>query len=112
MSENRRRIGNAAEAFVADLLQDEANEQGIGAAILPLQQDAPADLVALVDRGGWVLYEVKSSKVARVARKARLTPAEQDALALFGPSGRYVVIRVLRTPGRPRDTFEVLSRGA
>lgn len=103
-----RAHGNAAEAYVANLLQSEFNETKVGAAVLPLQQDAPADLVALIDGAGWLLYEVKSSKLRRVALKLPLTPSERDAQALFG--SRYVVIRVLRIPGKP-DRFEVLSRG-
>lgn len=105
-----RRRGNEAEAFVATLLQEEFDASPDGAAVLPLQQDAPADLVALLDRGGWCLYEVKSSKTRSQALSARLSPAEQDAYDLFAPT-RYQVIRVWRHPGKP-DTFEVVSRGA
>ncbi len=105
-----RNRGNAAEAYVAGLLRAEFYEaRGI---VLPLQQDAPADLVGLFLGGGWCLYEVKSRKTRARALSARLSPAEQDAFNLLHPTGNYTVIRVLRHPGRPKDTFEVLSRGA
>lgn len=103
MSHNRR-LGNAAEAFVADLLRKESPE----ALIVPLQQDYGADLVRLGER--WTLYEVKSSKTRSRALSARLTPSERNLRDRLG-FPNYVVIRVLRHPGRP-DTFEVVSRGA
>ena len=103
-----RKLGNAAEAFVADLLRQEYPECW---AVLPLQQDVPADLVALFLGGDWCLYEVKSSKTRARALSARLSPAEQAAFDLLHPY-HYVVFRVWRHPGEPRDTFEVLSRGA
>jgi len=77
--------------------------------VVPLQQDFGADLVKLdTETDHWCLYEVKSSKVARVARKARLSPLEQNLQIALGY--QYVVIRLLRHPGHP-DTFEELSRG-
>lgn len=103
MSSNRRN-GNAAEAFVQRLLQ----EENPGVPILPLQQDAPADLVALFPTGS-IVYEVKSSKLRRRALTAHLTDGESMLKARLGE--RYVIIRVLRVPGRPKDTFEVLTRG-
>jgi len=104
-----RKIGNAAEAYVANLLRKEYPE---GCTILPLQQDVPADLVALFLGGDWCLYEVKCRKTRSRALSARLSPAEQAAFDLLHPSYHYVVIRVLRHLGKPVDTFEVLSRGA
>lgn len=105
-----RKIGNAAEAYVAVVLRQEHPDW----VVLPLQQDVPADLGALwlLPEPGWCLYEVKSSKVARRALSARLTPAEQDAFNLLAPE-HYQVIRVLRHPGKGTlEPFEVLSRGA
>jgi len=100
------RAGNAAEAYVYELLKKEAPY----AVTLHLQQDGPADLVQLFESGQWCLYEVKSSKVRRRALSASLSPAEDKAFQALYPL-RYKVIRVLRHPGDP-TTFEVLSRGA
>ena len=58
-----RKIGNAAEAYVANLLRKEYPE---GCTILPLQQDVPADLVALFLGGDWCLLQ-RSSAGKRVA---------------------------------------------
>ena len=98
-----RRYGNAAEAFVLSKLQEEHP----CSAFFPLQQDAPADIVELVDTGVWVLYEVKSSKTRRRALSAPLSEPEKEAMALWGPSGRYIVIRVQRLSNYE---FEVVRR--
>jgi Domain of unknown function (DUF3883) len=115
-----RRAGNAAEAYVAEVLAQELPE----CLVIPLQQDFGADLV-IVDPTPdcwvpWLLVEVKSSKIRRRALSARLSPAEQELKDRFGD--RYHVWRVLRIPndkrvimdsrGRHGTGFEVLSRGA
>ena len=106
MSGNRR-IGNAAEAFVAGVLAEEHPDS----LVIPLQQDYGADLAQMRDYDPqWRLIEVKSAKTRSRALKAPLTPAEKALQARLG--ARYVVVRVWRHPGRPKDTFEVLSRGA
>jgi len=102
MSHVSRRAGNAAEAWVAAYLREKQPES----VVLHLQQDGPADLVQLFVGGDWRLHEVKSSKVARRALSARLTPAEQDAKTLLG--FRYVLWRLVRIPDRPKDRFELL----
>ena len=100
-----RKAGNAAEAFAANLLRQQFPES----VVLHLQQDGPADLAQLFITGDWRLYEVKSSKIARKALSARLTPAEYDTATFLGQ--RYVVMRLQRIPSRPKDTFVELSRG-
>jgi len=110
MSGNRR-IGNAAEAFVQALLQQEHPD----ALVIPLQQDYGADLLVAYASGAsfggeWVLYEVKSSKVLRRALSAKLTAAEQALFDRYYPQ-HYRVVRVLRIPGMPRDTYKVVRRG-
>ena len=85
-----RRIGNAAEAFVADLLRREYQSALAPVVILPLQQDAPADLVALFQGQtdhDWCLYEVKCRKTRREALSARLSPKEQEAFDVLHPDG-------------------------
>lgn len=107
MSSNRRN-GNAAEAFALVKLRGEHPND----LVLHLQQDQPAD-IAQIDgscRCRCGVYEVKGSKIRRRALRAKLTPAEQALKDRLGD--RYVVVRVLRIPGRPKDRFEVLSRGA
>ncbi len=106
MSSNRR-LGNQAEAFVAALLAQENPE----CLVVPLQQDYGADLAILdVPLAGWCFVEVKSSKLRRQALKCKLSDSEKALQARVG--SRYLIVRVLRKPGRPKDTYEVLSRGA
>ena len=97
------RNGWQAEAFVAK----EMAKRDETALMIPLAPAYPADFIRVFVGGAaltWEFVEVKSSRRAAKALRAKLTDAEA-ALRKEWPF-RYLVVRVLTRPGGPCEILQ------